>query len=217
MLTLYQYMHCPFCLRADMTANYHRIHHQKVYLLSDDKNTGYRLVGKKVVPILQLEDGTAMNESLDIVARLEGLSEHPAMLDGPDYASYLSAFEEYAEHINGLVLPRNIKIKQPEFSTQSARDFYQRQKEDKLGMRFTEALKQTRTYQQQVEKMLADLPDLELPSKRDNTLTKADVMVFPTLRNLTIVKDIAMTERQRTYLDEITVLTNTLLYDERAV
>ena len=32
MVTLYQYLHCPYCVRADMVANYLNIEHKKVFL-----------------------------------------------------------------------------------------------------------------------------------------------------------------------------------------
>jgi len=60
-MKLYVYDHCPFCVRARM------IFGLLVVLANDDEATPIGLVGKKVVPILIKEDGTAMPESLDIV------------------------------------------------------------------------------------------------------------------------------------------------------
>merc|ERR1712000_301494 len=95
MPTLHQYLHCPYCVRADMTANYLGIEHKKSYLLNDDEATCHKLIGAKMVPILEFDDGTAMGESLESVS-----------------------FE-----INALLFPRNVMIEQPEFATEEAREY----------------------------------------------------------------------------------------------
>jgi glutaredoxin 2 len=64
---------CPFCVRADMVANYKQVEHEKVYLPNDDEATCLELIGAKRVPILQLEDGSRMGESLDIAQKLDEL------------------------------------------------------------------------------------------------------------------------------------------------
>jgi glutaredoxin len=38
---------CPFCVRADMVANYKQVEHEKVYLPNDDEATCFELIGAK--------------------------------------------------------------------------------------------------------------------------------------------------------------------------
>ena len=66
-MNLYVYDHCPFCVRARMIFSLKNLPVELVVLANDDEATPIGLVGKKVVPILVKEDGTAMPESLDIV------------------------------------------------------------------------------------------------------------------------------------------------------
>ena len=65
-MKLYVYDHCPFCVRARMIFGLKNLPVELVVLANDDEATPIGLVGKKVVPILVKEDGTAMPESLAV-------------------------------------------------------------------------------------------------------------------------------------------------------
>ncbi|SJL82838.1 glutaredoxin 2 [Vibrio palustris] len=67
MLKLYVYEHCPFCARVSFVAGMLKIPFEQIVLAYDDVATPTQLVGKKAVPILVKEDGTAMDESMDII------------------------------------------------------------------------------------------------------------------------------------------------------
>lgn len=216
MITLYQYQHCPFCLRADMVANYLNIRHQKVYLLNNDEETSMRLVNKKSIPILELDDGTALSDSEQIVNRLQTFTDKKLISDQARHDEQLEALHNIKSDIDAMLFPRTILIKQPEFSTQAARNYYQSEKEALLGMSFDTAMDNSKTYQEQIEKTLAGLQDITLPSQRDGSLSWADLYLYPWLRNLTMIKNIKMSENQRAYLEEISVLTNTIGYTDRA-
>lgn len=216
MITLYQYQHCPFCLRADMVANYLNIRHQKVYLLNNDEETSMRLVNKKSIPILELDDGTALSDSEQIVNRLQTFTDKKLISDQARHDEQLEALHNIKSDIDAMLFPRTILIKQPEFSTQAARNYYQSEKEALLGMSFDTAMDNSKTYQEQIEKTLAGLQDITLPSQRDDSLSWADLYLYPWLRNLTMIKNIKMSENQRAYLEEISVLTNTIGYTDRA-
>lgn len=216
MITLYQYQHCPFCLRADMVANYLNIRHQKVYLLNNDEETSMRLVNKKSIPILELDDGTALSDSEQIVNRLQTFTDKKLISDQARHDEQLEALHNIKSDIDAMLFPRTILIKQPEFSTQAARNYYQSEKEALLGMSFDTAMDNSKTYQEQIEKTLAGLQNITLPSQRDGSLSWADLYLYPWLRNLTMIKNIKMSENQRAYLEEISVLTNTIGYTDRA-
>ena len=216
MITLYQYQHCPFCLRADMVANYLDIRHQKVYLLNNDEETSMRLVNKKSIPILELEDGTALCDSEEIISRLQTFSENKVVTDKVNHDEQLGAFHDIKDEIDAMLFPRTILIKQPEFSTPAARNYFQSEKEALLGMSFDTAMDNSKTYQNRIEIALSGMTDIVLPSQRDDSLSIADLYLYPWLRNLTMIKNIKMTDNQKTYLEEISVLTNTIGYTDRA-
>ena len=118
-MKLYVYDHCPFCVRARMIFGLKNLPVELVVLANDDEATPIGLVGKKVVPILVKEDGTAMPESLDIVHYVDEyfgekiLSEHVR----PEIETWLKEVGSYYGH---LTTARFTKIGLAEFETQSA-------------------------------------------------------------------------------------------------
>ncbi len=217
-MKLYLYDHCPFCLRAEMVGNYKQVEHTKVYLLNDDETTCLALIGVKMTPILQFENGSAMGESLDIVQRFDELgSPTKTLRPCTDIAANLAQFNEVRQSINTLLFPRNIAIGLPEFATQSAQDYFERKKTAIINMPFSQALQQTAQHKAIVEKMLAALPSFSLPAEYGDTLSMDDVLLYPTLRNLTMVKDLQIPPALRAYLQAIAALTCTHLYFDRAI
>jgi len=100
-MKLYVYDHCPFCVRARMIFGLKNLPVELIVLANDDEATPIGLVGKKVVPILVKEDGTAMPESLDIVHYVDEhfgekiLSEHVR----PEIEAWLKVIGDFAENI----------------------------------------------------------------------------------------------------------------------
>ena len=218
MLTLHIYKHCPFCLRAVMVANYRQVDYKTSYLLNDDSETCEQLIGKKMVPILEFADGTAMAESLDIAQNLaEQGNPEREILAPAGSAPFTSVFDALGTEINQLVFPRNVKIDQPEFKTASARAYFQKKKEATIGMSFDEAWGITERLINAVEGGLNELPAPPLPSARGDRLCWDDVFIYPTLRNLTMVKGLHFPAAIKQYLNEVATLTNTELYFDEAV
>ncbi|WP_108260414.1 glutaredoxin 2 [Mangrovicoccus ximenensis] len=214
-MKLYQYDHCPFCVRADMVASWRNVPHEKVYLLNDDERAHYDLIGAKMVPILQFEDGKAMGESLDIVAELDGVDTGAPQLDPWDeVAPQVEALSSVNRAMNCLLFPRSVKIGLPEFATPSAVDYYTERKSGAIGISFGEALEETAAHKAEVEAALAAMPEMGLPGDR---LRMGDVLVYPVLRNLTMVKDLAFPDWVRSYVDHVTALCGTHSYDDRAI
>lgn len=218
MPTLHQYLHCPFCVRADMSANYFGIEHNKNYLLNDDEATCHRLIGTKMVPILEFDDGTALGESLDIVKKLEEMApEGKQLLPEVDVEKYTSVLEKVGFEMNALLFPRNVMIEQPEFATDSAKAYFQNKKEKSLGISFNEAFDNTAEYKEKVEAALTEMPVPPLPTQQMNRLGWNDIYVFPFLRNLTMVKDIAFPDALEQYVHAVSELTGIALYTDVAV
>lgn len=214
MFTLYQYLHCPFCVRADMVANYTGVPHKKVLLLNDDYETCHKLIGKKMVPILKLDDGRAMGESLDIVDKILSLAPADKQFQPAHQAEKITALlSEYSSDMNSLLFPRNILIDQPEFATAAARDYFQAKKEKVIAMTFTEAMSKSGHFIDRINDMLSKLP----PLKASASLGMDDVLIFPFLRNLTMVKDLEWPQPIKRYVDDMAALTDIHLYWQQAV
>ena len=216
-MRLYLYDHCPFCIRAEMVAHYKRVPVEQVYLLNDDEATGLRLIGAKQVPILEFDDGRAMGESLDIARRFDEIGD-PTRVIRP-HGDYLPIQERMnAERLATwcLLFPRDIALDLPEFATASARDYFQAKKEQLIQRSFAQALAETAEHKAAVEAMLAGLPALPLPSEHGGTLGWDDVLLYPGLRNLSMVRDLAFPPAVRAYIEEVARLTATTTYFDRA-
>ena len=179
-----------------------------------DDETCHKLIGKKMVPILQPDDGTAMGESLDIVDKILSLAPADKQLQPAQQAEKVTTvLSKYSSDMNGLLFPRNILIDQPEFATAGARDYFQAKKEKVIAMTFTEAMSKTEHYIGRINDMLSKLPLL----KASASLGMDDVLIFPFLRNLTMVKGLEWPQPVKQYVDDIAALTDIHLYWQQAV
>lgn len=216
-MRLYLYDHCPFCIRAEMVAHYKRVPVEQVYLLNDDEASCLTMIGAKQVPILQFDDGSAMGESLDIARHLDEIGDvlRPIRPHG-DTEAIRAQLDRARLAIWCLLFPRDIALDLPEFATASARDYFQAKKEQLIQRSFAQALAETAEHKAAVEAMLAGLPALPLPSEHGGTLGWDDVLLYPGLRNLSMVRDLAFPPAVRAYIEEVARLTATTTYFDRA-
>lgn len=78
-MKLYVYEHCPFCIRARMIFGLKKVPFELGVIMEGDVETPTRMVGRKVVPILQKEEGAYMPESMDIVHYVDQLDGTPVI------------------------------------------------------------------------------------------------------------------------------------------
>ncbi|VEA74095.1 Glutaredoxin-2 [Serratia rubidaea] len=81
-MKLFIYDHCPFCVKARMIFGLQGKPVRLVTLLNDDEITPTTMIGKKMAPILQKDDGSYLPESMDIVHYIDRLDGKP-LLTGP--------------------------------------------------------------------------------------------------------------------------------------
>lgn len=217
-MKLYLYDHCPFCIRAEMVANYKRVPVEKVYLLNDDEATCFRLINAKQVPILEFDDGRAMGESLEIARQLDALGDPQRIIraQGEVQAS-LALLDAVRLSTWCLLFPRDIALGLPEFTTQEARDYFQAKKEQIIQRPFSQALAESAAHIAAVAAMLHTLPAPALPSAHGNSLGWDDVLLYPPLRNLSMVKGLQFPAALRDYIEEVAALTETHSYFDWAL
>ena len=214
-MKLYIYDHCPFCVRARMMIGLHALPVGLEILLNDDEVTPIGLIGSKMVPILVKPDGTAMGESLDIVHWLDEYAGKRKLDEtvNPQIQVWL---DKVGEYVNKLIMPRDIQLGLPEFATQSAIDYFVEKKEKNIGS-FADNLKDTAKYLAQLHQ---DLQKLEhyVPADRVRAgdWSMEDILLFPILRNLTMVKDLQMPHKVREYVEYVARETRVPLYFDRA-
>lgn len=113
-MKLYIYDHCPFCVKARMIFGLKNIPVELNVLQNDDEATPTRMIGQKMVPILQKDDSRYLPESMDIVHYVDNLDGKPLLTGKRN-----PAIEEWLRKVNGyvnqLLLPRFAKSAFDEF------------------------------------------------------------------------------------------------------
>lgn len=201
-MKLYVYDHCPFCVKARMIFGLKNIPVEIIILLNDDVTTPTQLIGKKMLPILQLEDGTAMGESLDIISFIDQLQGARVIseLNHPQLEEWLKAVQSYS---NKLIMPITPDIAYAEFATEAARAYYSEKKQAMVG-NFAE-LKMQRPaliaqLNKDLQKLAALLPDIDAPNFG---VSLSDIHLFPLLRALTLFKELEWPAEVAHYRDAI--------------
>ena len=215
-MKLYIYDHCPFCVRARMIFGLRGLPVELEVFANDDEAGPTALIGEKVVPILVKPDGTAMDESLDIVRFVDEYAGKERLDDTirPEIQAWLDKVGKYA---NKLIAPRCVLIGLPEFASESARLYYTAKKTAVYG-NFVENFKHSDTYLAQLH---ADLPELAALIHSEahigERLGYEDIITFPLLRNLTMVKGVNYPPEVRRYVEMMSEKSRVPLFDERAI
>lgn len=221
-MKLYVYDHCPFCTRARMAAALRGVATELVYLPNDDEDTPIRLIGAKQLPILQKEDGSHMGESLDIVRYLDrqnSLQSSEALDEAvrPEIQAWVDAFGDWG---NRLIMPRDVQLDLPEFAAESSVAYFKGKKEAWLGASFEQLLQETPRYLAQAQEALHVLDGLIAPNAdyvNGTHLSMEDILVFPLLRNLSMVKGVAYPDNVAHYVRAMSQAAKIPLFFDRAV
>lgn len=215
-MKLYVYDHCPFCVRAQMILGLRNVAAEQIILLNDDESTPIALIGAKQVPILQKPDGSHMGESLDIVHYINQLSGNAPLADArAELQTWIERVNSSAYH---LIMPRSVKIGLPEFATETAIRYFVDKKEKFIG-NFDENWQKSPEYLAKVNADLLDLGAL-LGSEQwanGSELSLDDIVLFPILRNLTMVRGVAFPKKVLNYLRNMAQKSAVDLYFDRAL
>lgn len=217
-MKLYVYDHCPFCTRARMAAALRGVATELVYLPNDDEDTPIRLIGAKQLPILQKEDGSHMGESLDIVRYF--YRQDSSALDEavrPEIQAWVDAFGDWG---NRLIMPRDVQLGLPEFAAESSVAYFKAKKEVFLEASFEQLLQETPRYLAQAQEALRALDGLIAPNAgyaNGTHLSMEDILVFPLLRNLSMVKGAAYPDNVAHYVRTMSQAAKIPLFFDRAV
>lgn len=205
MIKLYHYVHCPFCVRVRMALCHLNIPYESIVLPYDDESTPLSLTGVKMLPIISL-DNKAMNESLDIIARID--SDNRLKNDILNNARFSEEIEqllaEVGKNVHSLAMPYWIYTK--EFNIQS-RQYFQSKKEKKRGP-FEDLMKEAEVYKKRLEKTLVDLESKLNPFYTGDQFNISDIMIASHLWGLYVVPEFQFSSKLHSYLQEIKKITN---------
>ncbi|OSN01492.1 glutaredoxin 2 [Lonsdalea populi] len=201
-MKLYIYDHCPFCVKARMIFGLKDIPVELECLLNDDEKTPISMVGKKMLPILQKDDGSFMPESLDIVEYIDAYDGKP-LLTGPNNPAIEAWIRKVSGYISRLLIPRFSRAPFEEFATPSARDYFIAKKEVMIGD-FEDQFGHSTGL---IKNISSDLKKLEplivQPNACNGELSLDDLHLFPILRSLTIVSGVSVPSKVADYRDNV--------------
>lgn len=184
-MKLYIYEHCPFCTRARMIFGLKGIPVELSVVMEGDDDTPIRLVGKKGVPILERDDGSAMSESMDIVRYVDG--RFPEKVLTEPLREEIDAWCLDARPIVAkLAVPRMTRSSFKENSTDESRTAYVERERKAFGD-LDALIRDTPDLLDRIHRRLASL-DLLIEDWAG--LSESDLVLYSTLRSLSIVKGV---------------------------
>jgi glutaredoxin 2 len=212
MMKLYIYEHCPFCVRPRLIANVKSLPIPLQVLANDDEQTHFDLIGQKIVPILEKDDGPRMTESLDICHFIDQYDKNPIIKPSANNPIINQIMEDLSNEAKYLTHTRQIfhPMNEVDFPTQSAKDYFRAKKEASLGMSFERAIQDSAFYAKSIQ-LLLDQLDQHLTYKfmTNEYFSMDDILFFPILRGLTIALDaITLPKNVSAYLKRIYGITD---------
>ncbi|TNF66400.1 MAG: glutaredoxin 2 [Gammaproteobacteria bacterium] len=221
-MKLFQYEHCPYCVRPRLAAAINNINLKIIDLVYDDVQTPMNMIGKKLAPILQKEDLSFMPESIDICSYLDALDGKSIIQSKKANKNFDQLMDKLHYYIRYLTYPRLYHHPQNKgvFPTDSAISYFKVPKEEKMAIDFDYALKHSDLYIADTENLLSQvMPFFEQRivdasnGVSNFLLSYDDIEFFPLLRLLTLAVDvIKLPEPILIYLEKLSEISKVKLY-----
>jgi len=243
--TLYNYDHCPFCVRVRLALGFKNIKHNLVFMANDDIHTPTSLVGKKIAPIMEFPKFDAdtedliMMESMDIIEFIENDERFGPtnVLKPASGRTDLKAWQNSVKFmLRTLQRPRYVATGLlPEFQQIDSRHAFianhplppfdkpeWREMEDfseKLSV-YAEAMANDPTCM--IEELNAKLVELDDMVYCDTYCTEGglsldDIDLWARLRSISIIADVSWPDGLRRYMDNLSELADVAMYDGLAM
>ena len=207
MMKFYHYPHCPFCQRVRLMLNAKNIEYEDIVLSYADVETPTNLIGAKMLPIIEFDDGTVMAESLDLVVELEKRFPAPAL-----YTETTPALVDWASKAV-MQIPRYFDLTLPwhldayahaaEFDEAGVK-YFKEGKEKKRGVTFKELKSMApEIYQNNVLPHLLDIMEKLDGGFVGKAFSAADCVLASDLLGVTIVDGIDVPEAIINYVQRV--------------
>ena len=199
-LTLYHYVHCPYCIRVRMALGFLQIPYESKVVPYDDEATPLQLTGKKMLPALVHEQG-AMNESLDIIAFLDkkNILNIRETLTSQDFKKFELFLTKLSGPIHSLAMPHWMYT--PEFS-ESSRIYFQKKKEEKRGS-FKNLVKNKDKYFAELFPLLKEVEQAIDPFYHSKTFNIYDILLASQMWGLYIIPEFQFSDKLHHYLQSV--------------
>lgn len=211
MIKLYHYLHCPFCIRVELALGYLKIPFTSQVLAYDDEETPKKLSGKKMLPIADI-DGNIVNESLDIIYRLDKDNKFSiaSVVQTNEFQDFKKLLDLIAEQVYMLAMPHVIHTE--EFS-ESAAKYFQEKKEEKRGS-FKKLISNKKKYLNELKQLLSITQVQLRPFYNSAEFSIYDICLVSQLWMLYIVPDYEFTKEMQEYMTRVSSLSS---YQNRVI
>lgn len=181
------------------------ISYESVVLPYNDELTPVQLTGVKMLPILEISKGNAINESLNILKKFDATN----LLAWQAYDKLFNEVEtlvsKMGSPVHSLCMPYWIWT--PEFNPES-RKYFQIKKEAKRGP-FTNLIKNKEISIKNLNDILSnELEEHLSPFYKSSTLTIIDIMIASHLWGMYIFPEFQFTLKMHQYLQSVKDLTH---------
>ncbi len=183
-----------------MALGFLELPYESIVLPYDDEKTPVELTGKKMLPIAVL-DGTASNESLDIISLLDKNDrlELSVTLYNNTFLELNTLLNKWGEQIHNLAMPYWIWT--PEFSPGS-RHYFQSKKEMKRGP-FKELVHKRSLFEEKLQHDLEILKKELKPFYQSDKMTIYDILIASHLWGLYVVPEFQFPQELHHYLQKV--------------
>jgi len=181
------------------------IEYESIVLPYDDETTPLKLTGQKMLPILEISSGNAINESLIILKKFD-------VKDILNWSLLLKSSNEIDELINKIGPPVHSLcmpywIWTPEFDPNS-RKYFQQKKEIKRGP-FKKLIQNKGLYFFELDNILVNELEVNLcPFYKSSTLSIIDIMIASHLWGIYIFPEFQFSPAIHNYMQSIKSLTH---------
>jgi glutaredoxin 2 len=160
----------------------------------DDETTPLKLAGQKMLPIARI-DGAAMNESLDIIQKLDVNNRLPSQ----DFTALDPILTELGGLVHSLAMPYWVWT--PEFD-EASRQYFIKKKSGKRGP-FPELAKRRLEFEVPLQKRLKEFEQHLTPYWDSQHLTLKDIALAAHLWGLFVVPEFRLSDTWYNYLMKI--------------
>ncbi|WP_421982035.1 glutaredoxin 2 [Roseibium sp.] len=200
-MKLLMFEHCSLCFRVRMIAALKGIPLEEQVVLDDDSEAMISLVGRRVIPILVLDDGSPMLESMDMVDHIEAIGA--PLLTGTERSEIADLCDRILKITPYLTMPRYPLLGLPEMATIAAHDHYMVRKlkvyEDFVALRA-----RTRKFIGDLTPVLEELDgQIRSPEAVNGTLSRDDIRLLPLLRSAAVVRGLEFPANVRAYFETL--------------
>ena len=213
-MKMYIYNHCPFCIRAKIVAQMTGLNYDTIVLANDDIQAHISRINAKQVPFLELDNGSYIKESLDICKYI--VKKQNIIINDTTNITLVNLVNDLHTEAKKLTYPRIVHHDNniDDFPTESAKKYFINKKSQYIGD-FDELLSnppiETINKTQTILNSIDDM--IKSPFINGDEFSWDDVILFPLLMNMTIIKDlITIPNNIKNYLEYFSNKTQIKLY-----